>query len=288
MDLFDVFKKNPPPVNTPLAKVVIPEEKTQQIIDEFKRVYSVSSIKLIAKRGNVGLTDSKFGGQPYFPKNMEYPCDKAGKPLRLLAQLNFGELPKLENFPQKGILQFFIAENDHYGADFDNMTVQDTFRVVYHIDILPENELAGILPELSSDVFPFSGEFALTAEIEPCCLTNADYRFDKNFAEIVKKYIQNDTAFLEDYDDDFTDTVYEATSESGHRIGGFPKFTQWDPRSEENPYDTLLLQIDSEPYNNEHKYEIIWGDLGVANFFINSEDLAKLDFSNVLYTWDCC
>ena len=32
----------------------------------------------------------------------------------------------------------------------------------------------------------------------------------------------------------------------------------------------------------------MWGDSGVANFFIDSEDLEKRDFSKVFYTWDCC
>ena len=34
--------------------------------------------------------------------------------------------------------------------------------------------------------------------------------------------------------------------------------------------------------------EIMWGDCGVGNFFISSDDLKRLDFSRVLYTWDCC
>ena len=33
--------------------------------------------------------------------------------------------------------------------------------------------------------------------------------------------------------------------------------------------------------------EIMWGDYGVANFFIHPDDLAKKDFPKVLYNWDC-
>ena len=51
-------------------------------------------------------------------------------------------------------------------------------------------------------------------------------------------------------------------------------------------YDTLLLQIDSDTDDN-NDFEIIWGDCGVANFFINSEALLKKDFSKVIYNWDC-
>lgn len=44
----------------------------------------------------------------------------------------------------------------------------------------------------------------------------------------------------------------------------------------------LLLQIDTDDALN-----IMWGDAGVANFFIREKDLINLDFSNVVYNWDC-
>ena len=40
--------------------------------------------------------------------------------------------------------------------------------------------------------------------------------------------------------------------------------------------------------NEENGCSILWGDCGVANFFISRTDLEKLDFSRVLYNWDCC
>ena len=48
----------------------------------------------------------------------------------------------------------------------------------------------------------------------------------------------------------------------------------------------MLLQIDSDE-DDDRSFEIIWGDCGVANFFINSEALLKKDFSKVIYNWDC-
>ena len=32
---------------------------------------------------------------------------------------------------------------------------------------------------------------------------------------------------------------------------------------------------------------IMWGDCGGCNFFINKDKLKNLDFSDVLYNWDC-
>jgi uncharacterized protein YwqG len=33
---------------------------------------------------------------------------------------------------------------------------------------------------------------------------------------------------------------------------------------------------------------IMFGDAGVANFFIKEEDLRNRNFRDVLYNWDCC
>jgi uncharacterized protein YwqG len=45
----------------------------------------------------------------------------------------------------------------------------------------------------------------------------------------------------------------------------------------------LLFQMDTDD-----EVGIMWGDSGVANFFIIEEDLKNKDFSRVLYNWDCC
>ena len=76
----------------------------------------------------------------------------------------------------------------------------------------------------------------------------------------------------------------ESKSEKAfHKMLGYAFFTQEDPRYEKKyeNYDTLLFQLDSEG-----NY-LIWGDLGIANFFIQKKDLEERNFSNVLYNWDC-
>lgn len=62
---------------------------------------------------------SKFGGIPYWPLGMDYPKTNDGEKLLLLAQLNFSELPHIQNYPQDGLLQFFVADDDLYGCDFE-------------------------------------------------------------------------------------------------------------------------------------------------------------------------
>ena len=44
--------------------------------------------------------------------------------------------------------------------------------------------------------------------------------------------------------------------------------------------EILLFQLNSVK-------DIMWGDAGVANFFIDREALKNRDFSHVMYNWDC-
>jgi uncharacterized protein YwqG len=82
---------------------------------------------------------SKFGGLPYLPKGFEYPKSSNGEYLYLLAQINFAEVPHLEGFPEKGILQFYIHDGEKddiiWGCDMSNPTNQDYFRVLYFPDV---------------------------------------------------------------------------------------------------------------------------------------------------------
>ena len=49
----------------------------------------------------------------------------------------------------------------------------------------------------------------------------------------------------------------------------------------------LLFQLDSDG-SKEAGDLVLWGDCGVANFFISREALRRRDFSRVCYNWDCC
>jgi len=300
-----LFKKKHSEVIVPVKvvnEVEIAEykEKRDLIINEFKEKTSVKSLRLIAKRGVVSLTDSKFGGVPYFPKNLKYPCNQQGTPLRLLAQLNFSELPKLDAFPQKGILQFYVNEGEHWGLDFDNPPDQNTnFCVIYHKDILSDEEVESDLPEFSKNKtpcedFPFGGEFALSAELESGYMTCSDYRFENTFIEIYKKHVASSANTIYELEHEIYDDIWHEFEQEGHRISGYPIFCQEDPRGYGSDYEkhtTVLFQMGSDGDTEKHKNgeweKIAWGDGGTANFFITDEALRKLDFSDVLYNWDC-
>jgi uncharacterized protein YwqG len=76
--------------------------------------------------------------------------------------------------------------------------------------------------------------------------------------------------------DDFFDSC-------GHKIGGYAYFTQNDPRDYDDKHndDLLILQIDTDE-------KIMFGDSGVANIFINKNDLIEKRFEKAYFNWDCC
>jgi uncharacterized protein YwqG len=82
-------------------------------------------------------------------------------------------------------------------------------------------------------------------------------------------------------DEDVYEELFEETLWTS-QVGGYAVFTQEDPRAVDSPL-VLLLQLGSDD-----EAEMMWGDSGIANFFIDPDDLAKADFSRVLYNWDCC
>lgn len=265
------------------------------------------------RAGQTSVFDSKLGGVPYLPKEMEYPrvlegCLE-GKPLKLLAQINFEKLPPLEGFPEKGILQFFAgcADDDVYGIDFKDGCNQNGFRILYHENIInDESKLISQedMPEFGDgeDYYPFKGEFLLRAgECGLMPITPSDYRFDEAAAECYNALFGGDVVGMwglrdsdkgiRQVDEELYYAIYEVRTALGSGLGGYPFFTQEDIRPCHEDYaacDVLLFQLDSESGGDGGwDDEICWGDCGIGNFFISSENLAKRDFSQVLYNWDC-
>ncbi|WP_164978656.1 YwqG family protein [Pseudoxanthomonas composti] len=225
---------------------------------------------------------SKVGGQVWWPRAQALPVDEHGRPLTLLAQVNFAELPEpLPGYPDQGLLQFFIAtEDDFYGARLDSMDsrrAQRNFRVVYWPDLgLP----ARTLPAVQGDQLPMDPSrpqrmhFVAGAER----MSVADHRFDQHTGQDLDGLTEAYAAAHGIDADSLFQAVLDLHDGGGHKLGGYPSFTQEDPRRDGD--DELLLQLDSDDV-------LMWGDSGVANFFIRPADLARRDFSRVAYNWDC-
>ena len=287
----ETFKTPPPPKPKPE-----PSEKAKAIVAEVKRRTAAPCWKLTLQlEGTCGLLDSKVGGLPYWDPALPYPTDSQGNKMTLLAQLNFAQLGTEAPLPAQGLLQFFIGQDDVFGIDFDQPDSQKDFRVVYHPEPDPALTLEQIqaleLPtHVEADLCtPVIREAAFIAEKTVGYMGPGDCRFEALFREAVRAVTGEDIGDKNEYqyfDKADRDYFYDQLSTAGHRLLGYPFFTQYDPREPEGPYDTLLFQLDSD-MAEDRKDLVLWGDCGVGNFFINREDLLRRDFSRILYNWDC-
>ena len=258
-------------------------ELMKNVISEFNELTKRKSVKITTSKPSNPLkrTQSKFGGIPYWPKNKPYPTyTHKGKsePYVMIAQINIDEVPKgLKDFPTKGILQFFVDKNVTYDQDC---------KVVYHDAVLSDDKLLQEIPITSSDdlvdEFPFKGELELSMELEEVYMNVNDYRFSETFIPIFNKHFKTDAAggVWKINNNRIEDLIYKTYGYWGSRMDGYPSFTQGDPRYHKTDKDILLLQIDSDK-------NVMWGDCGICNFFINDKDLKNKKFDNVQWSWDC-
>lgn len=249
--------------------------------DEIKKT-AIEYVEIKATPSNdIKRTESSFGYYPFIPIGFNYPVDKDGAPMIPLAQLNFAEIPPLKDYPVQGILQFYIASDDCYGLDFNNAFNPDSFRVIYieNPDQLTVDPNTSFLDELiSSENSPVDKPHKLTFSKKLDYVGMNDYRYelgDFSIDNIIEQYPANIKHKLQN----IAFTIFGTT---GHKIGGYAYFTQTDPRDYGNGKENslLLFQMDSDD-------AILWGDVGVGNFFIAPNDLANKDFTKVMYNWDC-
>lgn len=264
-------------------------------------------------KGKCGIFDTKLGGVPYYPKTLPYPKGTAlnysGLPLRLLVQLNFGQLPSLDGFPKSGILQIFLAcENDNlYGFNYHSIkeqNIQNGFRVIYHKDIITDETLLYSNEDVPWDKFSSDEddfpvhlkEILLKAESpSDCPATPDDFRFAKALTDSYNEVSENKADDFRDIEEKYADMAYARRDEPSAFIGGYPLFEQSDPREFETGfdlYDTVLFELLSITGDRPAKwggfdYDVIWGDVGTGVFLIPREKLLALDFTDVLYNYDC-
>jgi len=281
-------------------------------------------VRLVPEVGRPKPWESKIGGCPYLPKGFDYPFEespvtaeskekqpvgKAGTsgdagpssageairtervPLRFLAQLNFAEMPPLEGFPAEGILQFYISGCEAYGLNFENPVEQKGFRVVFHERVVEDASALAPLPapeQTGEETFPVSEELRLRFEASSMPMCGGDFRFDKLLLEVYNEaHPAAPVPSLANAPEEELNKVYDRLDARGHRVGGYPLFSQLDPREyheDLRDHTVLLLQLDTD---STDAYSIAWGDSGVCNFFIRPSDLQRRDFSQVLYNWDC-
>ena len=285
----------PPPMPAPpVARVEGPKASDAQV----EAMLAPYKARLDASRREVAritltpmtkddLRVSKVGGTPYPSRGELTPRTADGKRMVLLAQINFAEVPPMQGYPTGGILQFFIvAESDDYpygmnlrGREPDALQSQHSFRVRYIEQVDAFDSWWTPLPPPAGSGTPHDARkprrMTFRPASEPISATDVDFESVAGFDPDDLIEAQAEAAKVDLYD--LAERALPTAS--GHKLGGYPFFTQSDPRPEGSPL-RLLLQLDTDD-------EMMWGDSGVGGFFIDPADLARRDFTRVLYSWDC-
>ena len=280
----------------------------RKITAEIHAEHHRPAVRFTLEPGEPGIFESKAGGTPYLPHDMPWPLDGRGVGMNLLAQVDCTGLAGLPDFPSAGLVQFFIAWDDVYGADFsqeERLTDTGGFRVLWHETVdhsVTAEEVEARRPPLPEDNDPLfltplckgPCRIVLKAAVEqgmnendPCFdpLFTAKWNRARPDLPIDRKWKLHSLVAQRLRD-------YSATDQPGwnapyHQLGGYPYFTQQDPRpGVYDDLDVLMFQLDTDMTDDGDL--VLWGDAGVCNFFIIRDALRRRDFSRVAYTWDCC
>jgi uncharacterized protein YwqG len=264
--------------------------------------YLIPTVKLKLHPGlDATVFDSKLGGYPYLPLGSEFPKDSKGNYMCLLAQINFSEMPTLEDYPNQGILQFYIsrAEDYHYGINPNDLksyrapNPQNDWRVLYFAEVSHEHQTDfSFLGEDESywEFTPLDSPHYVAKEVNPDLKRkdntygvylkidfkkdmepplSGDYQFhlllntdDKKAYDFWSRFEANDKRLQVKKEYDEMHYKY------GHKIGGYAGFSQEDPRTWNRNGNRHKLDKHN-PWvlllQLESNKFIMWGDCGVGH-----------------------
>ncbi len=234
--------------------------------EEYLRSTEKPAIEISFKKGNTLPWESKVGGCPYLESEEDYPRDGDGKPMMFLAQINLDDMPHLEDYPENGLLQFYIGDDDCLGDDSPCKVIYIPEYAKDASRLLSKNPFE----ENYKDKTPFMNEGKMTFVPKTMLIGTECQEFQEKFWKKVSDEVW----------DALTDVCYP----EGSLVGGYPLFVQQAPEYyDSGEFDTLLLQLDCDD-----ECGIMFGDAGNCYFLISKEDLKNKNFDNVQYGWQCC
>ena len=261
----------------PEGPPMTPEERSA--LDAWAAAQARPAARLTPNEGPATPDGCRIGGPVWLAQGQDWPLSPDGTAMEFLAQIDFAALPPLPGFPRDGVAQVFLPVDD----DMIGMGLDDPADC--GVVVLARPNGAGALrydnpTESDDDCSPF---LRSPARSEGIPLTPAPFtaplplehwevaaRLDGNYGR--PGYAEWERALLDQ----------AINAPRAHHVGGHPVFVQGDFREAGHfdDYDTCLLHLTSDKH-------LQWGDVGEANLLIRAADLARGDFSRVIFWWEC-
>lgn len=272
-------------------------ERASRIIEEIIKKTSTRHYRLVLnEERQPGITDSKIGGRPYWPAGKDFPVDPQGNKMLLVMQVNCEQAGLQSPLPCCGMLQWFISVDPErmYGCKGNYNDDGTGCRIIYHQVIEDHATPADAPTHASVDpmLTPVKREVAIDVVAETTATGVNNGLFDKLFGDVFKQVTGQSTEGKAWYQCLTNDECLLLEQQLGmkapcHQMLGYPVFTQEDARRDAEHHDALLFQLDSQFSTVDREELVMWGDMGSGYLFVNSDDLAALDFTRPYYCWDC-
>jgi uncharacterized protein YwqG len=260
------------------AEAAASDPLTQAILAEY-RALARPALLLVPDPSQDALDAAAcLGGPVWLADGETWPLDGHGRRLEFVAQYDLSRLPPLADFPTQGVARFFVGQDDIMGANWD-VPDDSGARELCHDGPMTGGRREEPEPWDRDSSSPFGPDddrangVALRAE---------------PIDDLPDYYSWQVQAILEPHDGNpglelAQEQLWEiAKHDNAHRIGGYPRFTQYDFRApgKFDELDVLVLGLTSD-------HSIMWGDVGEAMFLIRQADLDQRDLTRMAFYWDC-
>lgn len=235
-------------------------------------------------------TSSRIGGRPYAdsPRRKWPVRGKERQPMLFIAQINFAEVPPMEDFPRKGLLQLFGLTDERGGLLGLDETADRVLR--WYPD--PEGTLTLPVPDALSQLRKqgtFSQRlirdgFGMTFAAGTAPASPYNWPYFDDYPDTHKRLAEDEEVDrrVRDWQRSVEGMIETDARTRSHWIGGHPRFVQEDVRYEPRlrKLNRVLLHLCSDD-------DITLGDSGELNLMISRKDLRNLQFDKAYCTWDC-
>jgi uncharacterized protein YwqG len=241
------------------------------------------AVRLTPQPGPAEPDGCRLGGPVWLAEGQEWPLSAQGQPMEFLAQIDFAAMPALPGFPRAGVVQVFLpTDDDLFGMHPDDPGLggggivtrarPNGAGAVRH-ENLPDFDWAQQASPFRSDTDRLDGVVLVS--------TPFTAQIDSNQWQAEARLEGHRRREGAERWEDALEAAF-TPSRHTHHVGGYPVFSQYDFREpgKHDDYDTCLLHLTSDDH-------VQWSDVGDANIMIRAEDLARGDFSRVIFWWDC-